>query len=532
MEYLECFGSKIRKNDIPVTTQDVINMAYDIGNALLDVHKNKMIHRDIKPDNIFIDEFGYYKLGDLGVTKSINASGYASTRTGTEPYAAPEVWRAESYTESAYTYKADIYSFGIVLYQLMNNNFLPFMNDFTHNELEKSISMRMRGEKISPPANGSEEFKNIICRMCQFNPDDRFSDMSEFLSALSKVGKRSDSADQSEDLNLKPGSPADEIPTLDANEGCAFYKPVDEQPKKTGVETYIPVTEDDTEFIDESQASHDADAVSAQLVQKHEVGDPVTTQQNDKPEQQQSLITVLNNSNDPVKNVLQNPSSESLQTKDVNVISEFQTHQKCSDTKSIFSEDTVFHTFPAQCEAVNRINAESGKDKKIILSTDGVFRKEDYHRVRVKDGLLVIPGGYFTVAPFTLYKIERDLITQIDIPQSVTSFENDAFRDLTQLKKINISGDVMIIRSNLFSECVSLQTVVLPLSTRKIEDYAFDGCKSLRLVDARGYITGIGKNAFSGCDNVVIKCKKNSFMHKYCIKYNIRTELIDGETGE
>ena len=504
MEYLECFGSRIRKKDISVATQDVINLAYDIGNALLDVHKNKMIHRDIKPDNIFIDEFGYYKLGDLGVTKNINASGYASTRTGTEPYAAPEVWRSESYTQAAYTYKADIYSFGLVLYQLMNNNYLPFMSDFTHNELEKSISMRMRGEKISPPSNGSEQFKQIICRMCQFNPDERFSDISEFLDSLSSVGKRSESIDHSDCLDLNPGLPEDQIPTLDANEGCAFYKQINEDPAEVDIGTYMPVVGADTEYVNEYLP----------------------------PKTSDSVLSEQTDEQDKNKSVESQPVSESSEKKSDNEISEFETYQGHSSTECDFSEDTVFHTFPAQCAAVNQVNAASGKEKKIILSGDGVFRKEDYHRVKVKNGLLAIPQGYFSVAPFTLYKIERDLITQIDIPGSVTSFQNNAFSGLTELRTINISGDVMIIRSNLFSGCVSLETVILPMSARKIEDYAFEGCTSLKSVDARGYITGIGKNAFSGCNNVIIKCKENSFMHKYCIKYNIRTEFVDGKTGE
>ncbi len=529
MEYLECFGARIRKKDMPVTTQDVINLAYDIGNALLDVHKNKMIHRDIKPDNIFIDEFGYYKLGDLGVTKSINALGYASTRTGTEPYAAPEVWRSESYTQAAYTYKADIYSFGLVLYQLMNNNFLPFMNDFTHNELEKSISMRMRGEKISPPANGSQEFKNIICRMCQFNPDDRFNNMSEFISALAQVGTRSEYTDQSDSLELSQGNPADQIPTVDANEGCAVYKQINENRPDPTIGIYIPESEGNFGTVSENDQDNDGDT---EFIQPESSQTQPVNEEAAEPVHEN--VTESSQTDSVNEGTVKPENKEHMQHQsDENIISEeFCTHQKYSQPQKLFSDDDSFHTFPAQYAAVNQTNARHGKNKPVILSSDGVFRKEDYHKTRVKEGVLVVPQGYFSIAPFTLYQIERDLITQVEIPGSITSFKDNAFKNLTNLKTINISGDVMIIKSNLFSGCTSLETVILPLSTRKIEDFAFEGCKSLRSVDARGYITGIGKNAFAGCNNVVIKCKENSFMHKYCIKYNIRTEFVDGETGE
>lgn len=85
------------------------------------IHDAKIIHRDLKPMNIFIDSFGFIKIGDFGVSKAVlNATKKVSTIAGTYEYMAPEVIQEELYDN-----KIDIWSLGVILYELVCG-FLPF----------------------------------------------------------------------------------------------------------------------------------------------------------------------------------------------------------------------------------------------------------------------------------------------------------------------------------------------------------------------------------------------------------------------
>ena len=72
--------------------------------ALLHIHENKIIHRDLKTQNVFLTKSGDVKVGDFGICKFLSKSGeLASTSVGTPYYIAPEVCRGEPYD-----YKADV----------------------------------------------------------------------------------------------------------------------------------------------------------------------------------------------------------------------------------------------------------------------------------------------------------------------------------------------------------------------------------------------------------------------------------------
>lgn len=104
-------------------SEDIIwTTATCVALALKDCHygPNKIIHRDIKPGNIFIDDAGLSKLGDFGLARTINEE-LAKTYAGTPPYMSPELIDGHPYDE-----KSDIWAFGCVLYELANLN-PPFM---------------------------------------------------------------------------------------------------------------------------------------------------------------------------------------------------------------------------------------------------------------------------------------------------------------------------------------------------------------------------------------------------------------------
>lgn len=162
-----------------LSEREVIKLADNIGTALKCAHSIGIIHRDIKPSNIFINAKGDFLLGDLGVSKRLDTDCFL-TRTGTEPYIAPEVWKSNG--TDPYTTSADIYSLGIVLYMLMNNNYLPLVNEKSSvSDTSKAIIDRISGADFSAPENGCEEFKRVIMKSCSYDISKRYSDINDFL---------------------------------------------------------------------------------------------------------------------------------------------------------------------------------------------------------------------------------------------------------------------------------------------------------------------------------------------------------------
>ncbi|KXZ47617.1 hypothetical protein GPECTOR_34g776 [Gonium pectorale] len=96
------------------TEQEVMNMFVQIASAISYIHSKRVLHRDLKTQNIFIARGGIIKLGDFGISKVLERTdAFATTVTGTPYYMAPEIC-----TNQPYTYKSDIWSLGCVLYEL------------------------------------------------------------------------------------------------------------------------------------------------------------------------------------------------------------------------------------------------------------------------------------------------------------------------------------------------------------------------------------------------------------------------------
>lgn len=128
MEYVE--GMTVGKwiNDIkpkldPLTYYNIsLLIAWEICKAISFAHRKGILHRDIKPLNVFLSDYGVTKVGDFGLARFVDAV----TRTHTvwkamsPAYAAPEQWKGEKHTENT-----DIYQLGCTLYHIFTGS-LPF----------------------------------------------------------------------------------------------------------------------------------------------------------------------------------------------------------------------------------------------------------------------------------------------------------------------------------------------------------------------------------------------------------------------
>ena len=86
--------------------------------GLKEIHKNKLIHRDLTPDNIFMDNNKKIKIGDFGVSKILTTKqNYTKSQVGKFQYFAPEIIKGENYNN-----KVDIYALGCIIYELFTLN--------------------------------------------------------------------------------------------------------------------------------------------------------------------------------------------------------------------------------------------------------------------------------------------------------------------------------------------------------------------------------------------------------------------------
>lgn len=169
-----------------LSNEDILKLGKDICSALEVCEKKRIIHRDIKIDNIFISEDGDYKLGDFGIARQLEATQGEMSKKGTLMYMAPEVFKGEKYDKTA-----DIYSLGIVLYRLLNKNRAPFFPNYPDpikfSDKETANARRLKGEVLPDIIGISAELNAVLKKACAFNPSDRYQSASELKAALELV---------------------------------------------------------------------------------------------------------------------------------------------------------------------------------------------------------------------------------------------------------------------------------------------------------------------------------------------------------
>ncbi len=165
------------------TEDEVLKLAKDIAKALVVAHKQGVMHRDVKLENIFWDAKNEcYKLGDFGVATA-NITNRTMTRLGSEGYVAPEVFCALD--RAHYNESADIYSFGMCLYVLLNQLRFPGAKAY------RPTGRQYERDFIFPaPINASAEMAQMVRTLCAYEAAKRYDSMASVLCELGRYGRK------------------------------------------------------------------------------------------------------------------------------------------------------------------------------------------------------------------------------------------------------------------------------------------------------------------------------------------------------
>lgn len=181
---------------------EIIDLGIDICSALEICEKHKIIHRDIKVDNIFVSANGDYKLGDFGIAKQLEATQGEMSKKGTMMYMAPEVFKGENYNNTV-----DIYSLGIVMYRLFNKNRAPFFpqypNPIKFSDKETANAQRLNGAELHAIPGLNDKLMAVLRKACAFKAEDRYQSAAEFKIALKEIKKSGEIFNQSSNSGVK-----------------------------------------------------------------------------------------------------------------------------------------------------------------------------------------------------------------------------------------------------------------------------------------------------------------------------------------
>ncbi len=132
-----------RMDGRPMPLPDVIRVLEPVAEALECAHRSDIVHRDVKPLNILIDREGRIRVTDFGIARALRGSMYTSTGRliGTPEYMSPE--QAEDSSERPIDARSDVYSLGVVLFQMVTGN-VPF-------RATSPVATALRHVKDPPP---------------------------------------------------------------------------------------------------------------------------------------------------------------------------------------------------------------------------------------------------------------------------------------------------------------------------------------------------------------------------------------------
>ena len=539
MELLTPISQYFKQFDT-IPRQAVLRLGIDLCRALEVCEKYSIIHRDIKPANIFVSDTGDFKLGDFGVARTASASTGASTFAGTVNYMAPEVFRREKYTASV-----DTYSLGLVMYQLLNANRMPFYPPYpqplTALAKERAHDRRLAGEPLPDPVNASGPLADILRKACAPVPADRFASPTEMRLALEAVLRgASDAAPVPDagDATVRAAAPAAQVPAADAAATVAAAPKAPETPDAADETTRLPFgqqpaaqptapakapapkAEDETVFLfaQQEQQRREAEAAARKAEE-----DARRAEEQRKAEEARAAAA-----KEQAQRAEQERKAREAE----------EAARKAEQEKAEAAETPA----PAGEKKISRrkmLGVIGGAAALAVLGGGGyaVYSAESSKPVAEGScgdgltwsisgaGVLTIQGsGTITSTPWEKL---ADRVTAIDLQASVPTIPPYCFTRFTSLTSVTLPEGLQIFGSYSFYCCVSLTTVTIPDGVFYIGNRAFGNCSSLSSVSIPESVTSIRNGAFSGCALTSVTVSRNCKVYESAFDEGVTINYYD-----
>lgn len=435
---------------------DVIQLGIDICSALIACESVKIIHRDIKPDNIMVSSDGTFKLGDFGIAKTSEKT-QTGTMAGTYNYMAPEVANRKRYGLAA-----DIYSLGMVLYWMMNNKTMPFLplppQIPSAPQKQQALNRRFSGEQLPEPQNGSRELKEIVAKACAYAPEDRYHSALEMRNALEALSSSKQAWTKAilEELAL----PEDIL--HESNRPIAQRAATEEKPPKSDIppakrKPIVPLVVCGILGI----------CILAGgllwLNRKHASPEPAAM-------------------------------TEALQE---------QTETAAEPEETTAPGSTTEETLPAATEAESTAAVLlSNVDCTYEIAEDGItitgISGQTPSEVILPEELENLPVTRIGNGAFQ----SNTSLKKVTLPSGILVIGEKAFSGCTRLQSISFPDGLTEISASAFENCSNLSSVLLPESVHAIGPWAFSNCKKLLSITIPGSASDLGEWAFSGCSSL------------------------------
>ncbi len=182
-EYIEGRTLKRRiqeEGGLPV--DEAVAYAIEIGRGLTAAHARKLVHRDVKPQNVLIDPAGRAKVTDFGIARSLEQKGMTATGRvlGTTDYVSPEQAMGEDVDE-----RSDVYSLGVVLYEMLTGD-VPFQAETQVGVAMKHVNEPMPDVQAKRP-EVSAAVASVVDRATTKDQRDRYGSVAQMVRDLEQT---------------------------------------------------------------------------------------------------------------------------------------------------------------------------------------------------------------------------------------------------------------------------------------------------------------------------------------------------------
>ena len=554
MELLKPINDALRQNK-SFTRAEVIRLGTDLCRALEVCGQYNIIHRDIKPANIFISDTGDYKLGDFGVARIASASTGASTRAGTVNYMAPEVFRGEKYTANV-----DIYSLGLVMYQLLNANRMPFYPPYpqpiTFSAAEQARARRLAGEALPLPSGAQDALGQLVCKACAPDPAQRFASplaLRKALEALPQAqpaplaidppGGRPDPLNDTigtpgPDWHWRNGQLVQDPPADGADPEATFDPHLSPAP--------APLV-DETVRVETAQPAAPADDRTVRLMPADVPPAPAPAPEKDHTERVAAPAPQVPEMQDPDKTTVLFAAQAEQRRKQEQArrdaeeaarraaeAEKEQARRAAEQAEAARKAAEAAAEKPAPEAKISRrkmlgilggaavvavgvgvggvamlnkgkesaavvASGSCGTDVQWSLDEKGVLRLSGTGRMTDYQNATEVP-----------WEEMRNQITRVQFDDAITNIGNCAFYACSNLTEVITPKALSEVGKYSFAICTSLVSIDLPNGTKRIGEHAFTMDSALKSITIPSSVLGIGTEAFYNCERLTkVKINKN-----------------------